>query len=63
MLIRILKPLDDSLDQVLITDESDTVLGALHIDAFQDNGHVKIYSKLFLGESVRVVIMEAPDVD
>ena len=63
MLIRKLCPLDDSLDQVLIKDSTDMVLGSMHIDAFesQDSSDRAIYDKLFRGESVTVAIVEGFD--
>jgi len=58
-MIRRLKPLDDSIDLVAITDDDGTTLGCLHIDAFLDGyGEPNpIHQLLFCGHEVCVQIL------
>lgn len=54
----ILRPLDDSNDLVLICDERDTVLAALHMDTFSEMGvdAGPIYAELWNGRTVTVEV-------
>ena len=53
----ILKPLDDSADQVLVCDHHGTACGALHMDTFletPDRG--PIYDELYRGRTVEIEV-------